>query len=228
MSSSDQKQRRRTIVYFCILALISAIMVMSTYQITRREKIEQTIVADTILFSKRNESAPCSNEMVTVLGDGFCDDEANTEVCLYDLGDCCDYTDYLTSRSLCTQCFCQADIPTLTSQVDCWTLQIKGNWSWLGNGECNSELNNVDNWFDAGDCCYEHPIKDCYQSNAFCHPDTLGDGICQDYNNGPLCDYDLGDCCQIPFKNRGDECCYCVCQIQDNNPDLWDYYGLAG
>ena len=228
MSSSDVKKRRRTIVYFCILAVISAIVVMSTYQITRREKIDQTIVADTTLFSKRDENTSCSNEMVTVLGDGFCDDEANTEVCLYDLGDCCDYTDYLTSRSLCTQCFCQADIPTLTSQVDCWTLQIQGNWSWLGNGECNSELNNVDNWFDAGDCCYEQPIKNCYQSNAFCLHDTLGDGICQDYNNGPLCDYDLGDCCQIPIKNRGDECCYCTCQIQDNNPDLWDYYGLAG
>ena len=55
MSSSDEKKRRRTIVYFCILALISAIVVMSTYQITRREKIDLTNVADTTLFSKRDE-----------------------------------------------------------------------------------------------------------------------------------------------------------------------------
>ena len=35
----------------------------------------------------------------------------------------------------------------------------------------------------------------CIQSNIFCNEEELGDGICQAYNNGPLCDHDLGDCC---------------------------------
>ena len=228
MSISDQKKRQCALVSFCILATISAIIVMTGYQIKRRDNLDQTKKETTVVSIQMNENTTsCSNELMILLGDGFCDDEANTESCLYDLGDCCDYTDYSKSRSLCTQCFCQADIPSLTSNLDCETLQVKMVWgSQLGDGVCNSELNNVDNWFDAGDCCYEQPIENCYQSNVFCNPDTLGDGICQDYNNGPLCDYDLGDCCQLPIADRGDECCYCTCI--DTSPEVWDYYWVAG
>ena len=228
MLISKQKKRYLAIVSFCILATISAIIVMTSYQIIRQDQSNQIQTETTIVSIKPNRTTTyCPNGLMTLLGDGFCDDEANTENCLYDLGDCCDYSDYSKSRSLCTQCFCQADIPSLTSNLDCETLQVKMVWgSQLGDGVCNSELNNVDNWFDAGDCCYEQPIENCYQSNVFCNPDTLGDGICQDYNNGPLCDYDLGDCCQLPIADRGDECCYCTCI--DTSPEVWDYYWVAG
>ena len=45
-------------------------------------------------------------------------------------------------------------------------------------------------------------------SNLFCVEEKLGDGICQDFNNGPLCNYDLGDCCSRNLINKS-ECCYC-------------------
>ena len=81
-----------------------------------------------------------------------------------------------------------------------------------GDGICDPELNNVDAFFDAGDCCYDPQSEDqCIQSNVFCNPDTKGDGLCQDYNNGPFCDYDLGDCCMISATANESECCFCMC-----------------
>ena len=43
-------------------------------------------------------------------GDGFCDDEANVELCDFDEGDCCDLE---FDRTLCTECFCFAKTETI-------------------------------------------------------------------------------------------------------------------
>ena len=48
----------------------------------------------------------------------------------------------------------------------------------------------------------------------------MGDGICQDYNNGPLCDYDLGDCCLSLDKLIYDECCDCICHLDYDYPSI--------
>ena len=48
-----------------------------------------------------------------------------------------------------------------------------------------------------------------------CNKNELGDGICQDYNNGPICDYDLGDCCTRFLPNEYDVCCNCWCHDLD-------------
>ena len=53
--------------------------------------------------------------------------------------------------------------------------------------------------------------KSVTKNNLVCNENELGDGICQDYNNGPLCDYDLGDCCLRFLPNENDECCFCFC-----------------
>ena len=41
----------------------------------------------------------------------------------------------------------------------------------------------------------------------------IGDGICQDHNNGPFCEYDGGDCCVTSINADVDElfqnCCIC-------------------
>ena len=93
----------------------------------------------------------------------------------------------------------------------------------LGDKYCDFSLNNVENYFDVGDCCLPNikclsqstrflmPCPDmvCIQSNIYCVPEELGDGVCQDYNNGPYCNYDLGDCCLVPGNLT--ECCHCVC-----------------
>ena len=87
-----------------------------------------------------------------------------------------------------------------------------------GNGYCDINLNNAENFFDAGDCCLPEFEELCINSNLFCNEETLGDGICQDFNNGPLCDYDLGDCCIVSQNiecagkeelSNHTQCCFC-------------------
>ena len=181
--------------------------------------------------TQMNTTMTCNNEVLTWLGDGFCDDNANTEACLYDLGDCCDYLDYNVSQSTCSECICIVDLTELMTGVDChekiltYTLYDGMQVGRIGDGICNSPLNNVDEFFDAGDCCYDDSSESqCILSNMICNSETLGDGLCQDYNNGPLCDFDLGDCC-IGYQTSGgitnhQECCYCQCH--EHNFGFWN------
>ena len=107
--------------------------------------------------------------------------------------------------------------------------------SFWGDGNCDLTFNNPEHKFDAGDCCLqgvtcklEHsifelreiiecPENPCIRSNVYCIPHELGDGICQDHNNGPLCDFDHGDCCLV---NRFEvsECWPCSCQSGQKDP----------
>ena len=168
----------------------------------------------------------CSNDWVDFIGDGYCDDEVNTEACLYDLGDCCDF--HSISQSLCIECFCYVDHISLLASITQCSPELLGElidkWENLGNGQCNNELNSLDNLFDAGDCCYDpEEIHQCIDSNVFCNPDTLGDGKCQDYNNGPKCDFDLGDCCSLDanYNVNGTQCCYCQCHDLNHDYEYW-------
>ena len=63
---------------------------------------------------------------------------------------------------------------------------------------------------NAGNIVMDCPETTCVKSNIYCIPNEVGDGICQDYNNGPYCDYDLGDCC---LGNKTESCCYCYCDF---------------
>ena len=111
----------------------------------------------------------------------------------------------------------------------------------MGDGVCDSDLNNAHDFFDVGDCCLNHlnetkckkkiygpngsnkvfeidcPENACIKSTNYCIQELLGDGICHDQNNGPYCDYDLGDCC---IRNKVlDFCCTCSCRDYEN--PLW-------
>ena len=98
----------------------------------------------------------------------------------------------------------------------------------LGNRVCDLNFNQDKYFFDIGDCCLDKEIKcrfganyiecpqdTCIQSNNFCIAEELGDGLCQDHNNGPFCDYDLGDCCSTNNhhleKSELKDCCACFC-----------------
>ena len=184
-----------------------------------------------IIFSLNTSEyiSVCSNDLVDFLGDGYCDDEANTEACLYDMGDCCDFNSI--SQSLCIECFCYGDLPPITWCTNEIIIAVHNEWkNNLGDGQCDPELNNENYFFDAGDCCFDpEEIHQCIESNVFCDSDTLGDGKCQDYNNGPKCDYDLGDCCGIdvgPGQN-GTQCCFCKCHESNESLDYWMDYGLV-
>ena len=101
----------------------------------------------------------------------------------------------------------------------------------LWNKHCEVNFNTEEYFFDVGDCCLDLnfetgciykdkntgaeeyiycPENPCIKSNNFCVPEELGDGICQDHNNGPYCDYDMGDCCLLLDQSKQD-CCNCKC-----------------
>ena len=174
-----------------------------------------------------------------ITGDEYCDDEANIEQCGYDFKDCCTMQN---DRTLCQDCFChlpQQDKIKIEEKFKKCDHPVRDHW---GNGYCDLNHNNAENFFDVGDCCLENlqcrlkfenftnfiprfcPENTCIQSNIFCILEELGDGICQDHNNGPFCDYDLGDCCLTEVLDDhvgtftmarpkiNTECCDCFCK----------------
>ena len=107
----------------------------------------------------------------------------------------------------------------------------------LGDGICNLNFNIDKYFFDIGDCCLDEeeikcrleedyiecPQNTCIRSNNFCIAEELGDGLCQDYNNGPYCDYDLGDCCtpnsdHLDTMDSKKDCCACFCKTRKKHP----------
>ena len=205
----------------------------------------------------KNETTSTSNSCSVweIVGDGYCDDEANKPECGYDYHDCCQQE---SDRSFCTNCTCHLpeDVVQLfldqSKSPSCLdglhldeplyfeaffpelSLNEGGPGSHhLGDGVCNYDFNKDKYFFDIGDCCLhsedDEEIKirigadyveidqdPCIRSNNFCIAEELGDGLCQDHNNGPYCDYDLGDCC-MPNNhhlNMSDlkDCCACFCR----------------
>ena len=73
-------------------------------------------------------------------GDGYCDDENNTEECGFDGGDCCD-NDRPNWNHFCQEC-------------DCLEPRCQAP-NWKGDGYCDDENNTEECGFDGGDCCSE-------------------------------------------------------------------------
>ena len=70
------------------------------------------------------------------IGDGYCDDMINTELCNYDGGDCCGSC---VLNNQCTVCACLGGADIMNPLI--------------GNGVCNDQFNNADCYYDGGDCC---------------------------------------------------------------------------
>lgn len=101
------------------------------------------------------------------IGDGFCDDETNTEMCEYDGGDCCDGN---SDMSYCIQCQCLAS--------DCQN-------NLMSDGVCDLINNTTECMHDGGDC-----------EVGCLHPEWIGDGNCDGIINTAVCNFDGGDCCE--------------------------------
>ena len=207
---------------------------------------QQDSKASTTIVNEQtsNETEETGCEYVSIVGDDICDDQANTKACAYDFGDCCKLENMLFSS--CQDCFCFkkytfVDKYCNTSQTELSYADIIA-FHEMGDGFCHLTYNNENYDFDLGDCCLENvecvapptsetigisfetvhcpPDPLCIQSNAYCIQDEVGDGICQDYNNVPLCDYDAGDCCLL---EKGTECCGnqsggCACKTMFGDP----------
>ena len=126
----------------------------------------------------------CNN--VSLVGDGFCNDESNNVDCNYDGGDCC----VNINTDFCSECHCYL--------VDTC---INGFHPLVGNGFCNDETNINECMYDGGDCCGLCINKE-YCSECICFGQVdgvpnyrIGDGFCNDETNNFNCNYDGGDCC---------------------------------
>ena len=212
------------VLFFSVLFVSTAIFVMIGYYTIFKYEVDSKVSWDqnfTPYSDPYNYSAHGICPHLMIKGDGFCDDEANIELCDYDDLDCCNLE---LDRSLCSECFCYG--PLIEDSSDCFNIIINPE---IGDGHCNPELNKLEFYFDAGDCCLGNVtrkviIKDayiprpCFEPDCICIPsygyayciaDQLGDGICQDYNNVPQCDHDHGDCCT---PNPDLNCCLCCCK----------------
>ena len=176
-----------------------------------------------------------------ISGDGFCDDEANTPQCFNDLMDCCNYGN--NTNALCNECLCYAPEINFTEYAHCSEEEFK-KWEYSGIDEkCDLKLNNIENFFDNGDCCLNEtvcqeylpntylqtfgsagewvnipcPEHKCIKSTNYCIKELLGDGVCHDQNNSKFCDWDMGDCCKI---DRNEEFC-CICRCRDLHHPLY-------
>ena len=147
----------------------------------------------------------CPNvQNVAIVGDGFCDDETNIDVCNYDGGDCCllnKNIDHCKECNCFLQATCAAGFPP----------------SSVGDGICHDEYNNADCKYDGGDCCLtDKNTAYCMECNCFqketcsvwVHP-LVQDGICNDETNIPECDFDGYDCCNNTVNL--DLCSDCTC-----------------
>ena len=224
-------------VMYSLLGIVSACIVMIIWYTSWSE--DKTIIngignVHTDINANSNDS---NCQVWHIAGDGFCDDEANIADCGYDFKDCCQME---SDRTICEDCFCfvpENDQALIKEEyLELCPLYFQHH---LGNGFCDLNHNNEDSHFDFGDCCLEDiscrlhffnetdyikkycPANPCIRSNMFCVQEELGNGLCEDYNNGPYCDYDLGDCCLNPPNNglptsekhiSKVDCCMCSCK----------------
>ena len=226
------KKSSKITIVFSIIAVIIIIIIVS---LASRKKVSNTNITTNSSEDPEklnSESSGCRHW--SLAGDQICHDEANTEECQYDRGDCCDVQN---DFSLCSECFCYSTKNDNDTVIENCPSQSKINWGVLGDGKCQIQLNNILNLFDAGDCCLDFPecqliingtaqwgaiaLKTmdiacpenlCIKSD-FCIKEFKGDGICDDFNNSHHCEFDLQDCCGSNRDLDGAlyTCCHCAC-----------------
>ena len=129
---------------FIALSLGSGLFVMiGYYTFFPNNDKEARVTTETMASNVYNYSAYGMCQEWIKKGDGFCDDEANVELCDYDEGDCCDLEH---DRTLCTECFCFVHIAKIEEIVKCqyvhnWVTykQIK-QWSKLLSDHTSSQI----------------------------------------------------------------------------------------
>ena len=95
---------------------------------------------------------------IELIGNGFCNDEANNVGCNFDNGDCCGTC---VNVDYCSLCECLSAEP--------------GNGisnALVANGVCNDETNTINCGFDGFDCCLSD-ATDQHCSECSCHSKCL-------------------------------------------------------
>ena len=107
---------------------------------------------------------------IQLVGDGFCNDETNSEICNYDGGDCClDMND----TNHCSDCTCYFEEFCAT-----------GFHPSIGDGLCNDDTNIDKCGYDGGDCCLSNVKRDyCFNCSCFGNGVITSPGFPQNYGN---------------------------------------------
>lgn len=97
-----------------------------------------------------------------LLGDGYCDDEANVPECDFDGGDCCAEE---TNNDYCQvcQCFDDENGTNTTDQTPINTTESCPYPAYIGDGYCDDVTNIAACDFDGGDCCLDEILVDYCQ-----------------------------------------------------------------
>ena len=124
-----------------------------------------------------------------MVGDGFCNDKTNIEICNHDGGDCCLK---FVNKDRCSECKCYLkDI--------CAT----GFHPLVGNGYCNDVTNNQQCNFDGGDCCVNVNTDYCSNCSCFGSGVITSPGYPGNYDNNLdltwLIQFPLGQLIEINF-----------------------------
>lgn len=135
----------------------------------------------------------CSCE-IKLLGNHVCNPQCVTPECLYDFGDCCDFST-LNTDDCSDECYSwQFDFGGELCRVEP-SEYCPCDKSHLGDGRCHEECNMAVCLYDYGDCC-----------EAW----MLNNGICDPWCNNHAFHYDGGDCANIPE-------CECQHALLQNN-----------
>ena len=247
---SCTKTRARDCIIFSVISATCAIIVMVLYHTSRVEDNNES--TDPFSNSTLNDTDHVCH-YVNLIGDEVCDDEANTEACLYDLGDCCCHLEvfnfnaeygfnlfddsakkigclHVDNLLLCEECFCYTQLNNPLKICDGYGLGLYQ--ATLEDGTCNMVYNFPENY-----CCLnEESLNDlsylympnkyhdiCVASNMSCIAEELGDGKCQDYNNAKLCDFDLGDCCVTIYNYHNFHDSCCACFCHVTGDGAWGW-----
>ena len=135
------KKSSKITIVSSIIAVIIIIMIVSL--VSRKKDSNTNATSSSEDPQKLNSESPGCRHW-SLAGDQICHDEANTEECQYDRGDCCDVQNDFT---LCSECFCYSSRYMINDTFlhDC-TSQSQIHW-YLGDGICQIQLNNIENLF---------------------------------------------------------------------------------
>lgn len=148
------------------------------------------------------------------IGNGFCNQEYNTETCGWDGGDCLEENETNPPPGWPVPGGRDAgagddDDEDEDEYPDC-PVDYSNRRRWIGNGHCNPILNTAECGWDGGDCLEsneanppleprtagdgdEDEYPDCQVQYAH-RQKWIGNGYCNDILNTPECGYDGGDC----------------------------------
>ena len=121
----------------------------------QREFVEEKV----ILGYLHNDTCPLG--LIKSIGDGYCQDELNTEECRFDNGDCCKHH---VLSNVCMECACAnnetiiRNITTATCSEDLLSL--------LGDNLCHDEANTPQCEYDGKDCCGSIELTFCLECSC--------------------------------------------------------------